>query len=428
MRKITLSVFMALLLCGCTVQPERLLAEPPPSVAQPSIAPSPLPAVSVPPEPSPEVPPPEEPSEAPEPIRATIQFAGDIILHTSPIRGAETGRDTYDFKPFFEAVAPYINGDLALCNMESPVDVFGNNQNISTYPRFNAPYEILEALKHAGFNHLLNGNNHVFDKGMSGLEATLRNFDKAGFASDGARADGESFQKPTVLDVNGIQVGLLSYTESVNGLDSLATEEQSAYAVRRFSTEHTEDIPRMSEDIATLRSAGAELVVVSLHWGAEYHDAPTEIQREIAESLCDAGADVILGGHSHCVQPIEWYNRDGARCLIMYSLGNFFADQTALENPIGKTQYGALVTLSVSKSPDGDITLDGCTALPTLCCRDKSGTLGVTHSILPLSGGSESVPAFVTDEGNRAWGRRAFEHVLKIIGGGFVRGTDLLDT
>ncbi len=418
MKKISLFAFILLLLLqGCSAPELVDVPSPEPPNPSPSQA-SPLPAAAV-PSPIPSV----ETEPSPVPITAVLQFAGDIILHSSPIRGAKTGDASYDFKPFFQAVQPYIDGDLSLCNMETPVDVFGNNRDISTYPRFNAPFEILEALQFAGFDHLVNGNNHVFDKGMAGLAATLQNFEKAGFASDGARADEESFQVPTVLDVSGIQVGILAYTDSVNGLESIVPEEQRVYAVRRFKTLDAEDLTRMSEDIAALRAAGAELVVVSLHWGTEYRDVPTEIQREIAEGLCEAGADVIYGSHSHCVQPIEWYERkgDNARCLIMYSLGNFFADQTALETPISKTQFGMLVNLSVTKTPGGEITLDDCSALPTLCCRDRSGTLGVSHSILPLNGGDETVPAFVTDEGNREWGRDAYEHVLKIVGDSFVR-------
>jgi poly-gamma-glutamate synthesis protein (capsule biosynthesis protein) len=373
------------------------------------------------PEPTPD----PSPSPSPEPVTITLQFAGDIILHSSPIRGAKTGESTYDFKPFFEAISPYITGDLALCNMETPVDVFGGNQDLSSYPRFNAPYEILEALDYAGFNHLINGNNHVFDKGFGGLEATLRNFEKAGFSSDGARGDSETFQVPTILDVNGISVGLLSYTDSVNGLEPLVGEEERSYAVRRFRSDTLDGLPAMTEEITALRSAGAELVIVALHWGAEYRDEPAETQVQIAEALCAAGADVIFGGHSHCVQPLRWVTRpaDGSRCLIMYSLGNFFADQTALDPPIGKTQYGALVSLSVTKNPGGLIELGDCAVLPTLCCRDRSGTLGVTHTVLPLSGGDGAVPAFVTDEGNRAWGKRAYAHILKIVGEEFLPGS-----
>jgi poly-gamma-glutamate synthesis protein (capsule biosynthesis protein) len=359
----------------------------------------------------------------PEPVRAKIQFAGDILLHASPIREAKTGDATYDFRPFFAAIDPYIDGDLALCNMETPVDVFGGNKDISTWPRFNAPYEILEALDFAGFNHLINTNNHTFDKGMSGLEATLKSFERAGFSSDGARASKETYDIPTVLDVNGIKIGIVAYTDSVNGHEGLVPDEQRAYAVRRFRSSSTSDLPRMSEDIAVLREAGAQIVIVSLHWGAEYVDEPKKAQREIAHGLCEAGADIVLGGHSHCVQPIEWYERaeDASRCLIMYSLGNFFADQTALEEPINKTQFGMLVSLTLLEAPDGDIILEDCAALPTLCCKDASGTLGVSHSILPLNGGSVAVPATVTDEGNRQWGRVAYEHVYGIVGSEFIR-------
>jgi len=102
----------------------------------------------------------------------------------------------------------------------------------------------------------------------------------------------------------------------------------------------------------------------------------------------------------------------------MYSLGNFFADQTALNPPIPKTQYGMLVSLQVIKESDGDIRLGTCEALPTLCIRDKSGTLGASHSVLPVVGGK--IPAFVTDEGSLTMSARAYEHIVGIVGEEFM--------
>jgi len=183
-----------------------------------------------------------------------------------------------------------------------------------------------------------------------------------------------------------------------------------------------DDVPAMGEDIASLRRAGAEVVIVSLHWGAEYVDAPTEMQRQIARGLSDLGADVIMGNHAHVVQPIEWHEReDGGRSLIIYSLGNFLADQTRMTTPIARTQFGKLVSLQVIREPDGTIRLGACEVLPTLCMRDISGnTLGIVNgiSVLPLIDGE--LPDFVTNADLRAWGRQAYEHVVRIVGEEFI--------
>jgi len=201
----------------------------------------------------------------------------------------------------------------------------------------------------------------------------------------------------------------------------------------------------MSTDVANLREAGAELVVVALHWGAEYGDEPLEMQRLIARQLIDAGVDVIMGKHSHTVHPVEWhYRSDGTRGFIIYSLGNFLADQTRLfpdatrptevlyrgwnsganTNFAGRTQFGMLVTLEATRDVVGQIRLETADVLPTLTLRDFSGnTLGTVDgvSVMPLINGE--LPDFVADEELRNWGQVAYEHVVSIVGEEFIRNS-----
>ena len=363
-----------------------------------------------------------EPPIEPQPVEIRIQFAGDILLHRGPIEAARTGTNTFDFRPFLRDIKPFIDGDLTLVNMETPVDVLGENQDITTWPLFNAPFEILEALDYAGFNHIIAANNHAFDRGFSGLVATAENFERAGLDFTGIYVNPEATQVPTILDVNGIYVGIIAYTDSVNGLEPLVPQEMLPYAVRRFRSHVLDDVPAIAEDIANLRAQGAELVIVSLHWGAEYVNAPTDMQRQIARALAQNGADVVMGNHAHVVQPIEWYEReDGSRSLLIYSLGNFLADQTRLNPPIERTQFGKLVSLQVIREPDGTIHLGLCEVLPTLCMRDTTGnTLGIVDgiSVMPLFDGE--LPDFVTNAELRNWGRRAYEHVRNIVGEEFI--------
>lgn len=378
-----------------------------------------------------------EPTEVEETTQIRIQFAGDIFLHQGPMDAARTGERTYDFRPFFTYIKPFIDGDLAIANMEVPVDAHGGNHQLASFPLFNSPFEILDGLQYAGFNHLISANNHSFDQGFEGLLNTVNSFERAGIAHTGMNTNWDDFNTPTIINLNGIQVGILSYTDSVNGEEWRVPEASRAYAVRRFRSHTLDDIPQITQDISDLRDAGAELVIVALHWGAEYGDEPTEMQRLIARSVVDAGADVIMGKHSHTVHPVEWHYRgDGSRGFIMYSLGNFLADQTRLTQPsvhsqindswqhhsfIGRTQFGMLVSLEVTRELDGELTLGTADVLPTLCMRDFSGnTLGAANNvtIMPLIGGG--VPDFVTEEDIRLWGQVAYEHVVNIVGEEFI--------
>jgi len=375
----------------------------------------------------------EEPESEPEEIaepaietaEARIQFVGDILLHpryTGSVEVARTGPNSFNFHPFLEHIKPYINGDLAIANMETPVDVMGDNQDLSTFPFFNVPFEILPALVDTGFNHLISANNHSFDRHFYGLIATVENFVRAGIGHTGMNVDMADFNTPTIIDVNGIQVGIIAYTDSVNGLEAFVTDAQREFAVRRFRSYTLDDVDRIATDIENIRDAGAEFIIVSLHWGAEYVDQPTDMQRLIAHEISELGADVIMGNHAHVVQPVEWhYRSDGTRAFIMYSLGNFLADQTRLTTPIPRTQYGKVVSLQITRDTDGTIKIDTADVLPTLTMRDFSGsTLRFIDDItvLPLFNGQ--VPEFITDQSVRDWGQRAYDHLVNIVGREFI--------
>ncbi|MCL2218029.1 MAG: CapA family protein [Defluviitaleaceae bacterium] len=351
----------------------------------------------------------------PDPIHIRLQFAGDILLHGG--LGAGIGNNRFDYRPFFWAIRPHIDGDLNLVNMETPVDVFGNNHDIRTWPRFNAPFGIVEGLIYAGFNHLITANNHSFDMGFSGLEASLANFERAGIAQTGMYTNADDFYAHSIVDVLGIRVGIIAYTDSFNGLEGIIPSDILPYTVRRFQSHTMNSIPSMAEEIAGIREAGADVVVISLHWGAEYVDQPTNMQRQIARALVDAGADIIMGHHSHTPQPLEWhYREDGNRGLIIYSLGNFLSDQIALGIPA--TQYGMLVTAHIKMTHNGEITIYCATVLPTLFARDSGRTLGSPYSILPVIGGE--APERVASSYLRAWARRAYNHVVRIVGEEFI--------
>jgi poly-gamma-glutamate synthesis protein (capsule biosynthesis protein) len=355
-----------------------------------------------------------------EPVEIRIQFAGDILLHRGPLTGARIDSHTYDFRPFLSYIQSYINGDLAIANMESPVDALGNNNGIESWPLFNAPYEILEGLRYAGFNHLIHANNHVMDKHWQGMLNTLDNFKRAGFTWTGAYATRECSAIPTILDINGIMVGVLAYTDSLNGLDNWVPADISPYAVPRFRSHTTDDVPRMAEDIKRIRTYGAEFVIVSFHWGAEYVSQPNDMQRRIAQALVESGADVIMGHHSHTVQPVEWFIReDGTRGLIMYSLGNFMADQIGLDPPVPHAQYGMLVSVNVRRDERGFVYMENAEVLPTVFIRDRNRILGASHHLLPLARGE--VPEGITDSAIQTWGRSAYEHVTGIIDSEFIK-------
>jgi poly-gamma-glutamate synthesis protein (capsule biosynthesis protein) len=386
------------------------------SVATPAPDPTPAPTPSPTPEPTP------EPTPTPIPVyTAKLQFGGDILLHTNSMKGALQGDGTYDFTNHFADFVPYVNGDFTCCNLESNIDVYGGNKDLSTYPRFNLCYELIPGIQGLGIDLVTNANNHSVDKGFSGLVATLDNLDKAGLPHLGTYRNKEEHDKYTIIDVKGIKVGILAYTDSLNGLNSLLSAEQKTFAVNTFNGLSTDDVPRMIEDMDKCRAAGAEIIVMVLHWGVEYRDAPRDAQVDIATALCAGGCDLLIGGHPHAVEPAMWMEgKDGKKSVCYYSLGNFFVDQNALNPQIPKTQYGMYAEITVQKVGD-EVTILEAGYRPTFCLRYKNSASRNGWGYRLLNAGSYLEPdadgtrpdIFVSDAD---WKKciEAFEHVTKI--------------
>lgn len=340
----------------------------------------------------------------PPPPSATVAFAGDVLIHSQVWQAAKIEENTYDFKPFAEEIKPYIEkADFAVCNLENPVDVHGGNANLSTYPMFNAPSEILDMIKFMGFDAVTTANNHAFDKGFDGLTASLKNVRASGLMVTGTNSSNEEYNDFLVTDVNGINIGIIGYSQLDNGLSSIIPEDKREFAMRRFDTDD-ESLTKMKNDMLACRNAGADIIILELHWGAEYVDAPTADMEDFARRLAENGADIVWGGHSHCVQPAEYVNTPRGQRLILYSLGNFFVDQIGLKPPQLKTAYGVLVTANIVSDYDGNFNISA-EILPTYTYRynDPDSPTGKSYSILP-EGESDNELAVA-----------AWEHVKSII-------------
>jgi hypothetical protein len=282
------------------------------------------------------------PSPSPTPKSFTMASVGDVLTHEGiAIRarkyaGAQGG---FDFRPMFEKVKPVLSGaDLATCNIESPISK--NNQNLSYYPRFHVPHEIATAVADAGLDVCSTANNHAIDVGSSGVVETLEVLDAAHVAHAGTGRTPEEAGKPASIDVKGMRVAFLSYTFSLNGL---ALPPDKKWMVNLI------DSPKMLSDAHGARAAGAQFVIVSIHWGTEYGANPNDQQRQVADALLKSpDVDLVIGSHVHVVQPIA---KVGEKFAI-YGMGNFISRQAAYCCP-PETQDGIIFHFTVEETPGG---------------------------------------------------------------------------
>lgn len=287
-------------------------------------APTAKPTTSPTAEPTPEPTAEPTPAPTPAPVHATLMFVGDLMCLSSQQRGAkqQAGGSGYDFSPSFAYVREvFNNADCVIGNLETSLShswpYATEQRNIGGMPNCNGPKQYLGALKFAGFDALVLANNHCCDAGVQGIIETTQAVEEYGFPYTGLFREKDA-QRFVILDVKGIKVGLLSYAEFYNSKDKAVREAGCEYMINTYSKE------RIAEDIAAARAAGAELIVAYNHWGAEHTHQPTPKVVTHAQEMADAGVDIIIGSHSHAVQPVVWLTAaDGRQVLCAYSMGNF---------------------------------------------------------------------------------------------------------
>ncbi len=370
------SVLLVLSLIGLLIiflMPYVIDRASPPAIPAATTVTTPNEIAIVTPSPSPS-PPPTEPPE-PEFADAVWMAVGDVMMHTPQLPGAyDKKTNRYNFNPFFKAVKPILEqGDWVIANLETPIA--GVEFGYKGYPQFNAPVELGEALKNAGFNLITNANNHSLDQGESGILRTLENLKKLGLPSKGTAASQEEADKLVLSEKNGIVMGLLAYTYGTNGIP---VPEGKPYLISLI------DEQKIKADIAELREAGADFITVSLHFGTEYQTAPNDEQKRLARALIAAGADIVAGSHPHVVQPYEVVeateeNGHVRKGLIIYSMGNFISNQR------GETKdYGVIFKVNVRKNmTDGTIDLTEIESIPTWVHRYKPDH-AFRYRILPI--------------------------------------------
>ncbi len=331
---------------------------------------------------------PEEEEEIfnPDLRTASLVAVGNIMAHTPQIEQAHIGDGEYDFSPSFEYIAPYLQpADLAIADLEvsqaGPDISFWNYSGYTGFPLFNAPQELSVALRDAGIDAMTLANNHAMDRGYDGLQITIDHLGSLGIETFGAYKSREERDTPTIVDLNGIEVALIGYTYSTNGIP---VPDGHDYAVN--ITEEFRDTEPVINDINQARLAGADLVVVFPHWGAEHTTEPQPgYLRDAAYEMAAAGADLIIGGHPKYIQPLEWFffeNPDGTEraSLAVYSQGNFISNQHYPHNLSPHVEYGLLLDFELTKSMDtGKAWISGVDYEITWVHR------AWRHRILPLS-------------------------------------------
>ena len=254
----------------------------------------------------------------------TIHFVavGDNLIHQGIYESADTTQTVWNYDHLYEHIRDDISAaDLAAVNEES---IFvSDHANISSYPAFGAPVEIGDALVTAGFDIVEQANNHVFDKGITGITDTIRYWETSHpeVALLGIHDSAESAGEITTISCKDVTFSLLNYTTTVN---NEPYDELPDYAVDLLRTDQVISDVKKAKEIS-------DMTIAFLHTGAEYSTEPDTEEKTFLQLLLHQGVDIAICAHSHTLQNFETLTDDsGHQMLVYYSLGNLFPRRKTL--------------------------------------------------------------------------------------------------
>lgn len=291
-------------------------------------------------------------------VRISFVGCGDNIMYYGNWREAKSlasGEREYDFSAHYKNIKGLISSaDIAFINQETVM----SGAEPQAWPRFNSPRDLALDLYNAGFDVINLANNHMLDMGEDGFWKTVEHWQTLPVALSGVYENDDAEGGIAVVEKEGIKIAFLSFTQHTN---MITLSKQSKLLVPYFE----EDFMRRQ-----IRAAKkmADLVFVSAHWGDENVLTPNATQKKYAKIMADEGVDVILGHHSHTIQPVEWVEgENGHRTLCVYSLGNFVAEQDRLIQ-----QLGGMISFDIVASNGQRARIENPVFIPTVIHFNRS--------------------------------------------------------
>lgn len=333
-------------------------------------------------------------SATPEPTqqasyKVSVTAVGQITLGTElRTSGKYSTINGYSYNAAFEPLTRVLsNADLSIATLRT-----GLSYAEADYDTYCAPAELAYGLQNAGINLFNLATDRLLDHGTSGVASTLAALKNIGAGSTGAYAAQQDRDTLIIQNINGVNVGVVSYTAEISAAGKKAASDADiAMSTRLLATASA------AADIAALRANGADIVIVLAHWGSRSDTSPSRETKATADALINAGADIILGTNPTSVQELERRTVTAANggtrdVFIAYSLGNFLIDDSRdTANITGLVLHLTLQWDAQAKRA----TISDAWYMPTWIMRWKDGADVSRYRVVPA--GTDTLPSDMTD-------------------------------
>lgn len=303
--------------------------------------------------------------------KANLTIVGDFLYEEPYYNALAKGEDE---NLYFSKVKKFFqNDDLSIGNMEV---VIGNDNLKTSGSNFSfcAPESIGYQVIDLGMDVLSTANNHSNDRGLEGRISTIDFFHNNSDIMTVGTYKEERNVLNNVREVEGIKFGFLSYTYGTNVKIPENLREGIGLYRDPNGKDHQKYEEKMKEEITALRSQ-VDVLIVIMHWGVEFTYTPKTSEITLAKMMNSLGVDIVVGSHSHSIEPIEWIRSDVGDTLVYYSMGNFVSADDDISRT-GETfdnayQMGIISTLTVEKDKN-EIYIKNVKAIPVINYFDEN--------------------------------------------------------
>ena len=278
----------------------------------------------------------------------TLGFAGDINL-------SEGWSTTQHLDKCPNGIADCISPNIIALTNSCNLFMLNNEYTYSTRGTkiagkaytFRANPSRVSVIQQLGTDVVLMANNHVYDYGKDAFLDTLTTLDSVGIPYVGAGRNMSEAERPIIFTVNGIKIAYVAATRAEKTIYTPEVSKDTPGVLRTYDETHYLNVIRNAKK-------NADYVVASVHWGTEYSNNADSTQQKLAHEYIDAGADAVIGSHTHVLQGIEYYKNKP----IMYSLGNFWFNN--------KTLNTCVFVITLQPQTDGSVALSNVKFVPCI--------------------------------------------------------------